>query len=215
MKPSEGAKSCLLGGCGAWLEKCADWGKDWSYFEKEEKENSLVKASKVLTRDVAKRIESKEADVYQVLSILRCGAPCLGKDADYKGSLAYTLFKCLVCAGIQTIVAPLVVIAKFYETLSQDQFELCQQDWKNDWIGKVVSFAFAWYIFVQFLVAMRNATDEQNAASYLIFSKNTIPNALGTPFIWGYTVNLISECYTALASLFLIYLTSVIHSKWS
>jgi hypothetical protein len=67
-------------------------------------------------------------------------------------------------------VAPLVVIAKFFETLSQDQFEKCQQDWKNDWIGKVVSFAFAWYIFVQFLVAMRNATDEQNAAiSYLIF----------------------------------------------
>lgn len=66
-------------------------------------------------------------------------------------------------------VAPLVVIAKFFETLSQDQFEKCQQDWKNDWIGKVVSFAFAWYIFVQFLVAMRNATDEQNAAIYLIF----------------------------------------------
>jgi hypothetical protein len=117
-----------------------------------------IQESKVLTRDLAKRIESKEADVYQVLSILRCGPPSLGKDADYKGSLAYTLFKCLVCAGIQTIVAPLVVIAKFYEALSQDQFELCQQDWKNDWIGKVVSFAFAWYIFVQFLVAMRNAT---------------------------------------------------------
>jgi hypothetical protein len=84
----------------------------------------------------------------------------LGKDADYNGSLAHTLFKCLVCAGIQTVVTPLVVIAKFYEILSQDQFELCHQDWKNDRIGKVVSFAFAWYIFVQFLVAMRNATDE-------------------------------------------------------
>jgi hypothetical protein len=107
------------------------------------------------------------------------GFPALGQDKSLVQTsillsrniytISFTDFKCLVCAGIQTVVAPLVVIAKFYETLSQDQFELCQQDWKNDWIGKVVSFAFAWYIFVQFLVAMRNATDEQNAASYLIF----------------------------------------------
>jgi len=188
--------------------------KDWTYFEQsaETEEKRLAKASLELTTHIGDRIDSGEADIYEVYSVLRRGGDLLRslgekqvQDPSEK-SLRYTLFKCLVCAGIQTVVAPLVVISKVYETLSDDSIEICQHHWKDDWIGKIVACAFAWYVFVQFLKAMRNVTDEKNAATYLICTKSKIPVALGASYLWGYTVNLISECYTALASLFLIFL---------
>jgi hypothetical protein len=105
-----------------------------------------------------------------------------------------------------------VVFSKIYDVVDQrfysvtdSQFETCQQD-ISDTTGKLVAFAFALYILIQYLKFTNDHNDEYNGATYLVFVKEKVPDSLGMMFLWGFTVNIQAQLSTTMSSLVLVYL---------
>ena len=163
-----------------------------------------------LLEDLADRLDDDEADVYEVMAILRYAE--LDEVPWYRSFIVY---KCFSCAFLQTIVAPIVVIgsammvwSKRYGDEYVEGFVICHSFFTWELIfGKIVSASFAVYVFVQYMTAMNDFNHKDNAVTYLIFSRGRMERKLATRYIFGVVVNLISLFWVTVGSFILLYIS--------